>query len=89
MRRITQQARFKDDLRRQLRRGRDIEDLVAVIEILAQEGSLPAGFRPHQLTGDWKGTWECHIDADWLLIYQVTSREVLLIRTGTHADLFW
>ena len=89
MRRVTQQARFRDDLRRQRRRGRDIEDLIAVVEILAHDGELPAGFRPHQLTGDWKGTWECHIDANWLLIYQVTSREVLLIRTGTHADLFW
>jgi mRNA interferase YafQ len=32
--------------------------------------------------------WECHIEPDWLLIYQVSSVEVILIRTGTHQDLF-
>jgi mRNA interferase YafQ len=32
--------------------------------------------------------WECHIEADWLLIYNVTPNEVLLVRTGTHLDLF-
>ena len=37
---------------------------------------------------DWKGVWECHIDADWLLTYVVTEDEVFLLRTGTHKDLF-
>ena len=40
------------------------------------------------LKGEWKGTWECHIASDWLLIYEVTETEIRLIRTGTHADLF-
>lgn len=42
----------------------------------------------HQLSGEWKGVWECHIEPDWLLIYSVTPNEVVLIRTGTHSDLF-
>jgi mRNA interferase YafQ len=40
------------------------------------------------LTGEWGGVWECHIEPDWLLIYEVTDREVILIRTGTHSELF-
>jgi mRNA interferase YafQ len=32
--------------------------------------------------------WECHIEPDWLLIYEVRPTEVLLIRTGTHSELF-
>ena len=88
MRRICQHARFRRDLKRQKRRGKDIEDLIAVVELLAQEGELPAGFRPHQLSGEWKGVWECHIEPDWLLIYEITAVEVTLIRTGTHHDLF-
>jgi mRNA interferase YafQ len=88
MRRITQHRRFRDDLKRQKRRGRDYADLFAAVELLADEGKLPAGFRPHQLRGEWKGVWECHIEPDWLLIYAVTATEVVLIRTGTHADLF-
>ena len=88
MRHVTQRKRFQDDVRREKRRGKDIEELVAVIEMLAEDGTLPAAYRPHRLTGVWKGLWECHIESDWLLIYDVTPTEVLLLRTGTHTDLF-
>jgi mRNA interferase YafQ len=88
MRRIAQRKRFRDDLKRQRRRGKDIDDLIAVVELLAEQGTLPPAYRPHKLSGEWRGVWECHIEADWLLIYAVTTEEVLLIRTGTHADLF-
>ena len=88
MRRITQRTQFRNDLKRQKRRGADIEELIAVVELLAEFGTLPAGYRAHRLTGEWKGIWECHIEPDWLLIYEVTAEEVLLIRTGTHFDLF-
>ena len=88
MRRITQRRRFREDLKRQKRRGKDIEDIIAAVELLAETGMLPEAYRPHKLSGEWKGVWECHIDPDWLLIYDVTPAEVLLIRTGTHSDLF-
>jgi mRNA interferase YafQ len=88
MRRIGQQAQFKRDLSRQRRRGKDVEELIAAVEVLAETGGLPDGYRPHRLSGEWKGVWECHIDPDWLSIYEVTPDEVLLIRTGTHSDLF-
>lgn len=88
MRRVAQRKQFRNDVRRQKRRGKDVEELVAAVELLAEEGSLPAAYRPHKLSGEWRGVWECHIESDWLLIYAVTDEEVLLIRTGTHADLF-
>jgi mRNA interferase YafQ len=88
MRRIRQQQQFLNDFKRQKRRGKDIADLFALVELLTQDGELPAAYRAHKLSGEWKGLWECHIEADWLLIYQVTPNEVLLIRTGTHRDLF-
>jgi mRNA interferase YafQ len=56
--------------------------------LLAETGSLPEAYRPHPLSGDWKGVLECHIEPDWRLIYQVTPDEITLIRTGTHRDLF-
>jgi len=68
MRRIAQHRRFKLDLKRQTRCGRDIEELIAVVELLAENGTSPGGYRPHRLTGEWKGMWECHIESDWLLI---------------------
>ena len=88
MRRISQRRQFLADVKRQKRRGRNLEELVFAVELLAEEGALPAGYRPHRLTGEWSGVWECHIEPDWLLVYTVTEKEVLLIRTGTHRDLF-
>ncbi len=88
MRLITQRTQFRNDLKRQKRRGKDVEELIAAVELLAETGTLPEGYRPHRLIGEWKGVWECHIEPDWLLIYEVTATEVLLIRTGTHSDLF-
>ena len=88
MRRITQRRQFRDDLRRQKRRGKDVADLIAVVELLAEEGALPSAYRAHKSSGEWRGVWECHIEPDWLLIYAVTDEEVLLIRTGRHSDLF-
>jgi mRNA interferase YafQ len=88
MRRVAQQKQFRNDIKRQKRRGKDVEELVAAVELLAEEGTLPPAYRPHKLSGEWRGVWECHIEPDWLLIYAVTDEEVLLIRTGTHADLF-
>src|SRR5271170_4505995 len=66
MRRISQHAKFRADLRRQRRRGKDIEELIAAVELLAETGGLPEGYGPHQLSGEWKGVSECHIDPDWL-----------------------
>lgn len=88
MRRIAQRRQFRDDPKRQKRRGKDIDDLVAAVDLLAEQGELPSPYRAHKLSGDWSGVWECHIEPDWLLIYLVTNDEVLLIRTGTHDDLF-
>ncbi|MBO6773885.1 type II toxin-antitoxin system YafQ family toxin, partial [Thalassospira sp.] len=41
-----------------------------------------------RLAGDWKPCWECHIEPDWLLIWDEDETSVTLIRTGTHSDLF-
>lgn len=59
-----------------------------VVTLLLEEQPLPSGLQPHLLRGEWAGHWECHIKPDWLLVYQITDDEVVLVRTGTHADLF-
>lgn len=61
-----------------------------VAGMLAETGTLPARYKPHKLSGKYKGCWECHIKADWLLVWQQNDRELILLftNTGTHADLF-
>ena len=87
MRRIREHAQFRRDLRGQRRRGKDIEELIVAVGLLAETGNLPAGYNPHPLSREWRGVLECHIEPDWLLLYEVTLDELLLIRTGTHRDL--
>jgi mRNA interferase YafQ len=35
-------------------------------------------------------TWECHIEPDWLLVWEQndTRLTLLMLDTGTHADIF-
>lgn len=88
MRTLRPTTKYGRDLRRQKRRNKDLAKIDAAIETLQEFGELPATYRPHKLSGDLAGVWECHIEGDWLLLYEVTKDEVILIRTGTHADLF-
>ncbi|MBO6133943.1 MAG: type II toxin-antitoxin system mRNA interferase toxin, RelE/StbE family [Lachnospiraceae bacterium] len=30
-------------------------------------------YRDHELTGKYKGTRECHVEPDWLLIYEIRN----------------
>ena len=57
---------------------------------VAIDSEVPAEYLPHKLVGKLRGYWECHIESNWLLIYDVqeTIELVSLARTGTHSDLF-
>ena len=72
-----------------LKRGASAAKLDAVLAQLMNDEPLPVRYRPHRLSGEWKGFCECHIEPDWLLIYDLDDPEVIsLHRTGTHSDLF-
>lgn len=89
MREIVQTAQFKKDLKKVKHSGRyKIEDLLAIVALLAADKSLPKHCQPHDLTGNWKSHQECHIKPDWLLIYRLVPEQLLLVRTGSHSELF-
>jgi mRNA interferase YafQ len=79
---------YRRDLKRVSRRNYDLTLLANVLNVLREGQQLPVARRDHPLKGEWKGWRECHVEPDWLLIYKTTDTEVLLARTGTHADLF-
>ena len=90
MYKIEYSNRMKRDVKAMKKRGKDMEKLINVLNLLATGQPLPATYRDHALTGNWKGTRECHIEPDWLLVY-VLHKDVLVITataTGTHSDLF-
>ncbi|MBF0158269.1 MAG: type II toxin-antitoxin system YafQ family toxin [Magnetococcales bacterium] len=79
---------FEKDLRKARDRGKDVDTLWAVVKPIQDHELLPARYRPHKLSGGWKGFWECHLEPDWLLIWLDEEHTIVLVRTGTHADLF-
>ncbi len=88
MRTIYRTSQFKKDVKRLAKRGNKFEDFKGIINKLSEGETLKAKYRDHILSGQYKGTRECHIEPDWLLIYELTESELVLIRTGTHSDLF-
>ena len=81
---------FRKDLKLAKRRGLPLDDLYKVVGMLENDEPLPANLRNHLLNGDYKGYWECHINPDWLMLYEKDTeiRIISLYRTGTHSDLF-
>lgn len=81
---------FKKDLKLAKKQGKKLSKLLAVIELLANGETLDMKYRDHALTGDYIGTRECHIEPDWLLIYEIRDNVLVLIlyRLGSHSELF-
>jgi len=87
-REIYQTKAFKRDIRKMVKRAKNLEKLYTVIELLAEGARLPTKYRDHNLTGNWQGCRECHVEPDWLLIYEINDNSLFLERTGSHSDLF-
>ena len=87
---IIPSKRFEKDMKRCQKRGYNMQLIKDAIMLLAETGTLPSEYKPHQLHGDRKGQWECHIQPDWLLIWEKHDQMLILVmlNTGTHSDLF-
>ena len=81
---------FRKQLKLMGKRGRNLGTLGEVMEMIINEQALLPKHENHPLHGKYQGKWECHVEPDWLLIYRIdpTTREVVLNRTGSHADLY-
>ena len=81
---------FKRDLRLAKKQTKGLDELFEVVSILADGGTLDARYRDHDLSGNYKGTRECHIEPDWLLVYEIRDKVLVLMlyRLGTHSELF-
>ena len=89
MREIVYSSRFKKDLKRYQYQPNKIAALKEILLDLRETGKVKAKYRPHMLTGDYKGCMECHIESDFLLIWLDESNQTIaLVRLGTHSELF-
>ena len=83
-------SQFKRDLKLARKQGKDIDKLFDVINTIAEGGKLDEKYRDHSLSGDYAGCRECHVEPDWLLVYEVIDKTLVLLlyRVGTHSELF-
>ena len=92
MRAIVFSGQYKKDLKLARKRNLPEDELNKVILDLANDIPLPPANHDHMLSGKYAGFRECHIQPDWLLVYEKQDDGELhilnLVRTGTHSDLF-
>ncbi|MCM1186441.1 MAG: type II toxin-antitoxin system YafQ family toxin [Lachnospira sp.] len=90
MYKIVYTNRMKRDAKLMKKRGKDMNKLTNVLSLLASGNPLPVQYKDHQLSGNLLDFRECHIEPDWLLIYQIYENTLILsaTATGSHADLF-
>ena len=81
---------FKKQFKLLQKRDMDLSKLREVMDMIINEEPLPAKYFNHPLHGDWEGSFDCHIQGDWVLIYQPNQETgtVTFHRTGSHSDLF-
>jgi mRNA interferase YafQ len=65
-----------------------MDKLKETVERLVGGERMPVQLKDHPLKGTLRDCRECHIEADWLLIYRIEGSELCLVRTGSHQDLF-
>lgn len=94
MRDIGQDSQFKRDLRREMKgRYRLVlekdGELRSVVRTLRNDEHLDFIYQDHPLKGIWKGSRECHLAPDLLLIYRKEGDDWLILeRLGSHAEIF-
>ena len=81
-------TRFKKEVKQAARQQKDMPRLGAVVDLLQAEKPLPERNLDHALTGNYVGHRECHLSPDWLLIYKIEDGTLILVRTGSHRELF-
>jgi mRNA interferase YafQ len=81
---------FRKQYRLMNKRGMNLDKLIEVMDTITNEQPLPPERCNHPLHGKWKDALECHIQGDWVLVYEIdlATRTVIFHHTGSHSDLF-
>lgn len=79
---------FKKDLKRYKNQPDHLRKLKVVLDMLEQEIPIPKEYEPHQLKGNKKDQWECHVENNRLLVWKDEKTDTIyLVRFGTHAEV--
>lgn len=80
----------KKDIKKASKQGKNLNLLFEIVDRLSEGEQLDPQYKDHKLSGKYEGKRECHIEPDFLLIYQIKEKEIILflVRVGTHSELF-
>jgi mRNA interferase YafQ len=90
MRAIVPSTQFKRSLKRYRFNTEVLAELKTVTDLLAIDEPLPPKYHDHALHNNWEGCRDCHLRPNTVLIYRKTDDglELLLLRIGSHSELF-
>ncbi len=88
MREVIETNAYKKQFKKSLKQNKDSNKLFEVLESLILDIPLEPKYKDHQLKGELKEYRECHIEPDWLLVYQKKDNKLYLAGLGTHSELF-
>ena len=89
MKKLRFSGQFRKDFKRYRYLPKKIEALNAILNLLAAGEPIPAEYYPHPLTGQYREYLECHVGADFLLIWKDETNDIVyLVRLGSHSELF-
>lgn len=84
-------SKFKNQLKKVLKQGKDSKLLLEVVTKLANLEELGPKFKNHNLINDktYRDCMECHLKPDWLLVYKYINNKLVLVlvATGSHSDI--
>jgi mRNA interferase YafQ len=85
-------TQFKKDSKKYFKNPKKFKKIRECLILLEKGGAdaIPGNMKPHKLSGNWAGCWECHIEGDLLIIWQQddNQNEVYIVRLGSHSELF-
>lgn len=88
MKEIIYLNRFKKDIKKLMKQGKDMNKLKAFLQLLLDNHVIPERYRKHILKGKFNNHWDVHLEPDWVLIYFETDTSITFVRTGSHSELF-
>lgn len=85
-------SNFKKQYKKMAKQGKNLDKIDNIIDKLARREILETKYKDHILINDkyYKECRECHIEPDWLLVYQYEDNKLnlLLVATGSHSEIF-
>ena len=81
-------TRFERDYARRLAGTLLAAEFAGLLDLLLAGRPLPPRHRDHPLHGAWRNHRDFHLRGDMVVIYRREPGVLVLVRAGTHSDLF-